>query len=74
VAAEARAALAAIGDHSVVAALVEDVERGHPYRRQTAALALFRLGEASKAARALADADPGVRIAVSCGVLAQRER
>jgi HEAT repeat protein len=71
---QARAALAMIGDRSVVAALVRDVERGHPFRRQNAALALFRLGEISKAARAFADSDPGVRIAVSCGVLAHRTR
>lgn len=72
VAVQARSLLAAAGDKSVVPALARDVERGHPSRRQSAALALFRLGEPAKAAPALGDDDPGVRVAVSCGVLATR--
>lgn len=71
VAADARAVLAAAGDRSVIAALARDVQHGPPMRRQSAALSLFRLGEPAKAARALGDADPDVRLAVSCGVVSQ---
>jgi HEAT repeat protein len=72
--AEARAALAAFGDRTVVGALARDVERGHPFRRQSAALSLLRLGETGRAAHALGDADPGVSNAVSCAVLSSRAR
>jgi len=72
VAEQARAALAASGDRSVVAGLVRDLQRGHASSRQAAAVSLFRLGEPAKAATALGDDDPGVRLAVSCAVLAAR--
>jgi hypothetical protein len=69
---EARAALAAVGDRSVVPLLVAQSQKGEPWQRGRSAVALYRLGETVPAARALADADPGVRIAVSCGILAAR--
>lgn len=69
---EARFALAASGDRSVIPALTRDLARAHPLERQSAALWLFRLGEPSKAAAALGDDDPGVRLAVSCGILGSR--
>jgi len=68
---DARAALARLGDRSVVPALKVDVKTGEPWRRQAAALDLFDLGEAAAAARALADPDPGVRTNVACGVLSR---
>jgi hypothetical protein len=71
---EARAALARLGDRSVVPALLIDVEKGHPWRRQAAALELFDLGAPGAAARALADPDPGVRTSVACGVLSRQKR
>lgn len=71
---EARAALARLGDRSVVAALVGDVRAAAPWRRQAAALELFDLGAPAAAARALADADPGVRTNVACGMLARDSR
>lgn len=69
---EARAALAAFGDRSVVSSLVEQSQKGEPWQRGRSAVALFRLGETVPAAKVLADADPGVRIRVSCGILAAR--
>jgi hypothetical protein len=69
---EARAALAAFGDRSVVSSLVEQSQKGEPWQRGRSAVALYRLGETVPAAKALADADPGVRISVSCGILAAR--
>jgi HEAT repeat protein len=71
---EARAALSRLGDRSIVPALVKDVQSGGAYRRQASALELFDLGEPGLAARALADADPGVRTSVACGVLARKPR
>lgn len=68
---DARAVLARLGDRSVVPALIADVKTAEPWRRQAAALDLFDLGEASAAARALADPDPGVRTNVACGVLSR---
>jgi hypothetical protein len=69
--AEARTSLARLRDRSVVPALVTDVKAAAPWRRQAAALELFDLGEPAAAARALADADPGVRTSVACGMLAR---
>lgn len=71
---EARAALAEEGDTSVANALARDLARGEPWLRQRAALALVQLGAVARAATALGDSDPGVRTAVSCGVLAARAR
>jgi DNA-binding ferritin-like protein len=73
-AAEARAALAFIGDRSVVPELVAEAQSGPPERRGAAAVALFRLGESARAAATLADSDPGVRIATACGILSARPR
>lgn len=69
---QARAALAATGDRSVVPQLLVSAQKGHPWQRGRAAVALFRLGVTAPAAKTLADADPGVRIAASCGILASR--
>jgi hypothetical protein len=68
---DARAALARLGDRTVVPGLIADVKTAEPWRRQAAALDLFDLGEAAAAARALADPDPGVRTNVACGVLSR---
>jgi hypothetical protein len=69
---EARAALAALGDSSVVPALSATLRRGHAAHRAPAALALFRLSQPAIAAEALGDSDPGVRISVACGVTNSR--
>lgn len=69
---EARAALAVIGDRSVVSSLIAQSQSGQPWQRGRSAVALFRLGETVSAAKALADADAGVRLSVSCGILAAR--
>ena len=70
-AAATRAALAAAGDKSIIAALRSEVKQGHPFRRPQAALALYQLGDAPGAAWALVDADAGVRTTTACGVLAR---
>ena len=69
---EARAALSRLGDRTVVGELVKDVKSADAWRRQAAALELYDLGEPAKAARALADSDPGVRTTVACGVLSRQ--
>ena len=69
VAVQARAALAAAGDASVVEQLVEQLEKGNSHRRRLAAQSLLRLGLYDRAATALADDDPAVRTAVACSVL-----
>ena len=71
-ASEARAALAAAGDKSVVPELVAEAQSGAPWSRGRAAVALFRLGEPARAALTLADQDPGVRIAAACSIVAAR--
>jgi hypothetical protein len=71
---EARAALARLGDRSVVPELVTDVAKAEPWRRTAAALELYDLGAPAAAARALADPDPGVRTTVACGVLSRKKR
>lgn len=71
-ASEARFALAAVGDKSVVPELVAEAQGGAAWSRARAATALFRLGESAPAARTLADADPGVRIAAACGIVSAR--
>ncbi|MFZ5891157.1 MAG: HEAT repeat domain-containing protein [Myxococcota bacterium] len=73
VAAEARAALAFIGDRSVVRELVAEAQTGPAWSRARAASALFRLGESARAAATLADSDPGVRIGTACSILASRD-
>lgn len=72
-AAEARAALASLGDRSVVPELVAEAQTGPAWARPRAASALFRLGESARAAATLADADPGVRIGAACSILASRD-
>jgi hypothetical protein len=69
---QARAALAAAGDRSVVGALLTESQKGKAWQRGRSGVALFRLGETVAAAKVLGDGDPGVRLAVSCGILAAR--
>lgn len=71
---EARAELASFGDRSVVPLLIRDRDQAHPFWRRSAALMLVRLGEHSAAAKSLADADPGVRVAVSCAIVGANQR
>ena len=66
---EARAALARAGDREMIPALSSEAQKGAPARRAPAAVALFRWGEPARAAVALADEDPGVRVATACGIL-----
>ncbi|MGC4093646.1 MAG: hypothetical protein QM756_38255 [Polyangiaceae bacterium] len=72
VASQARAALAFLGDRSVVSELVAEAQTGPAWVRARAASTLFRLGESARAAATLADSDPGVRIGAACGILASR--
>jgi HEAT repeat protein len=69
---EAQAALARAGDRVTIPALTTEAQKGAPARRGSAAVALFRLGETSKAALALGDADPGVRVAAACGIISAK--
>jgi hypothetical protein len=69
---EARAALAFIGDTSVVQELVAEAQSGPAWARARAAVALFRLGQSARAASTLADSDPGVRIGTACGIVTSR--
>jgi hypothetical protein len=69
VAVQARAALAAAGDTSVVEQLLQQLEKGSSHRRRVAAESLLRMGLYDRAATALADDDPAVRTAVACWVL-----
>jgi len=69
VALQARAALAAAGDHSVHAALVAELAAPRSYRRRLAALGLIALGDRTRAATALGDDDPYVRTSVACAIL-----
>ena len=66
---QARAALAAAGDRSVIPNLAKQLGSKRAFDRQFAALGLLRLGEWPKVATALADDDPLVRTTVACNVL-----
>ncbi|HET9955007.1 MAG TPA: hypothetical protein VFQ61_10910 [Polyangiaceae bacterium] len=70
-AAEVQLTLAELGERSVLPVIEQTLERGPSTLRSRAALALFGIGREARAARALADADPSVRISVSCGMLAR---
>jgi HEAT repeat protein len=72
VALEARVALAESGDASVAPALRAGLDARSSRARQSAALALLRLGDYESAATALGDDDPSVRVAVACAVLTRR--
>ncbi|MFO7180684.1 MAG: hypothetical protein DIU78_018430 [Pseudomonadota bacterium] len=74
VGAEARSALASVGDRSVIPGLTRDIAAGDAARRQSAAIDAFELGEWNVAVRALADVDPGVRTQVACAIVAARPR
>jgi len=69
IAQQARAALAAAGDGSVRPKLLAELTAPRSYRRRRAALGLLALGDATRAATALGDDDPAVRIAVACSIL-----
>ena len=69
IAVQARAALAAAGDSSILPQLLTQVQRGSSHQRRVAALGLLELGRLSSAATALADDDPAVRTAVACSVV-----
>jgi hypothetical protein len=68
---QARLALAAASDPAAAALLEKDLFTGAPVYRERAAVALFRLGKASKMAPSLADPDPSVRMAVACSLVAE---
>lgn len=68
---EARVALARAGDDSVVPALARSLSSRSARERRAAALALVELGDYSRAAPALADDDPDLRLQVACSILAQ---
>lgn len=68
---QARSALAAAGDSSVGASLLEQLADARASHRKMAALALFRLGRFNDAAIVLADRSPSVRSDVACNVLAR---
>src|SRR5690606_40142261 len=74
VGAEARSALASVGDRSVIPGLTRDIAAGDAARRQSAAIDAFELGEWNVAVRALANVDPGVRTQVACAIVAARPR
>lgn len=69
---QARLALAAASDPAAAALLEKDLFTGGPSYRERAAVALFRLGKASKMAPSLADPDPSVRMAVACSLVSER--
>jgi hypothetical protein len=66
---QARLALASAADPTVVPLLERDLLTGGPSFRERAAIALFRLGKASKMAPSLADPDPSVRMGVACSLV-----
>jgi HEAT repeat protein len=68
---QARQVLAELGDDSVKESLVEDLKAQSRTQRRVAALGLVRLGEYSDAATALGDADPNVRVATACAIVAE---
>jgi hypothetical protein len=73
VAAQARAALAALGDASVKPGLLVAVKSSRPGDRRVAALGLIRLGDYAGAASVLADEDATTRASLACSILAREE-
>lgn len=69
---QARLALAAARDASVVPLLEQDLATGGPSFRERAAIALFHLGKPARMAPSLADPDPSVRMAVACSLAGER--
>jgi hypothetical protein len=70
---QARAALAAVRDESVVPSLVELLTARDAGTRTVAARALVRMGRLSAAATALADDRPDVRTEIACLIVARSE-
>jgi hypothetical protein len=70
---QARAALAAAGDESVIAALKAQLAAPSAEHRTLAARGLLRLGQYPDVALALGDQSPDVRTEVACNVLARRD-
>jgi hypothetical protein len=66
---QARLTLASAADSSVAPLLEHDLVTGAPSFRERAAIALFRLGKASRMATSLADPDPSVRMGVACSLV-----
>lgn len=66
---QARAALAAANDSSVVPSLAKQLSSRRSFERTAAGVGLMRLGEWPRVATALADDDPLVRTTVACSVL-----
>jgi HEAT repeat protein len=71
IAVQARAALSAADDKSVVPGLEKQLSSRRSQDRKLAALGLLRLGEWPRLATALADDDPHVRASVACTVLSR---
>jgi hypothetical protein len=71
IAVQARAALAAARDASMIGPLEEQLRKGNSHDRRVAALALVALGRYASAALALADDDPRVRVEVACSMLTE---
>lgn len=71
-AAEARVALARLGDASVAPQLGLDLKAKRAHERRRAADALIALGKYADAAQVLADDDPDVRLGLACSILATR--
>jgi hypothetical protein len=69
---QARAALAAAGDTSIIAALNDQLSSKSAEQRKAAARALLRLGQYPDVATALGDESPDVRTSVACNILASR--
>jgi hypothetical protein len=68
---QARAALAADGDASVVPKLRSELEAPSPVARRSAALTLVRMGRVVEAAPVLGDPDEALRLDVACAMLAR---
>ena len=69
---QARAALAAAGDTTVIPKLNEQLQSKSAQKRKLAARALLRLGQYPDVATALGDNNPDVRTSVACNVLASK--
>lgn len=69
---QARAALAAAGDTSIIGELNQQLGDKSAEKRKLAARALLRLGQYPDVATALGDGNPDVRTTVACNVLASR--
>jgi hypothetical protein len=70
-AAAARAALAELGDRSVVPLLVKELTARDASSRQAAGRSLLALGSFDQAATLLGDPDASVRVATACNILSK---